>query len=192
MTALLERPTIEKPAVAKQYTTDDFEALLEIDDENHELIDGEWIEMSGASGRHSEVASIIDGSLRMYAKANKLGRVFVNVPIALNAVNEPRPDVAFVAAGKIPDDFEGPVPAVPDLVVEVNSPSDTTKSIHEKLVMYRASRVPLIWLVFLLDRYVLVHRLDNPNVQLLNLNDELDGEDVLPGFKLKVSTIFEL
>ncbi len=189
MTAVIERPTIEDVA-ARRYTAEDFETLPD-DGKEYELIDGELVEMKGASGRHSEVISVIDTNLRAHAKTNKLGRVFVNAPVALNDRDEPRPDVLFVAAGKLPDDFEGPILATPDLVVEVNSPSDTTKGIYDKLVKYRAAGVRLIWSVFLLERYVLIYRLGNPKIQLLNLNDELEGEDVIPGFKLKVSTIFE-
>ena len=162
MTALIERPTTEDIA-ARKYTAEDFETLPD-DGKEYELIDGELIEMKGASGRHSEVITTLATELKNFVKTNKTGRVFTNGPVALSDKDEPRPDVLFVAAGKLPDDFEGPILAIPDLVVEVNSPSDTTKGIHDKLVKYRAAGVRLIWSVFLLERYVLIYHLGKPKI----------------------------
>ncbi len=189
MTAVIERPTIED-VVAKKYTVADTQAPAPVGD-NYELINGVWIEMPGQSGIHSRIITKLARYIDTYASVGKLGQTFSQGPVALTTNNEPRPDVSFVAAGKLPDYFSGPISVLPDLVIEVNSPSDTTEGIHDKLIMYREAGVPLIWSVFMLDKYVLVHRLNDLNIQLLNLNDELNGEDVIPGFKLKVSTIFE-
>ncbi len=188
MTALIERPIIED-ATIKLHSLDKSE-VLPVDD-NYELINGGLIEMPGASGKHGRVVTILSRYLDTHTTDNQLGKIFSNARVALSIGNEPIPDLTFVVAGRLPNEFRGAIPAIPDLVVEVNSPTDTTEGIHDKLVMYREAGVRLVWSVFLLDEYILIHRLKSPKIQLLNLDDELDGEDVIPGFKLKVSTIFE-
>jgi len=147
--------------------------------------------MPGASGKHGRIVTILSRYLDTYTTDHQLGKIFSNARVTLSIGNEPIPDLTFVTAGRLPNEFRGAIPTIPDLVVEVNSPTDTTEGIHDKLVMYREAGVRLVWSVFLLDEYILVHRLNKPKIQLLNLDDELDGEDIIPGFKLKISTIFE-
>jgi hypothetical protein len=42
-----------------------------------------------------------------------------------------------------------------------------------------------------LDKFVAVYRQIEPQRTLLDLNDKLDGCDILPGFELKVSALFD-
>jgi len=85
------------------------------------------------------------------------GRIFTNGPFLLakdeTFIPEPsygntkgkgkrkgnylKPDVAFVKAGRVPNRFAGAIPAVPDLVAEINSPSDDGEHIREKIEIYK-------------------------------------------------------
>jgi Uma2 family endonuclease len=102
------------------------------------------------------------------------------------------PDVAFLKwerlpGGEVPEwNFEGH----PDLAVEVRSPTDPDLNVGEKVRLYREAGVPLLWWVYPDERAVEVYRL-GVLVATLYEGDVLDGEDVLPGFALPVSEIFE-
>ncbi len=81
------------------------------------------------------------------------------------------------------------VPIRPDLAVEVISPSDGPGDIAAKMEHYRRAGVPLVWWVQPKTRTVTVYR-DGQKAGELGEGDELDGGDVLPGFRLAVAEIF--
>ena len=82
------------------------------------------------------------------------------------------------------------VDGVPALVVEILSPSDKLLEIDEMITAYQAAGVPLVWVVDPRDRTVTIyHRGDEPT--LVNATQELDGDNVLPGFRVPVARLFE-
>jgi Uma2 family endonuclease len=187
----------------KLYTVEEF-LNLEWDDadaNDYELIEGRIVARpkSGVSGEHGEIVGTISHYLKAYGDVNigqqKLGRIYSGASSNFGQPeggNYAEPDVSFVLAGRTPPKFSGPIPVVPDLIVEVWSPSDTTEKIHEKIRAYQKLGVRLTWSVYMLEKFVAVYRLDEQPIRtLLDLNEELDGEAVLPGFKLKVSEIFK-
>ena len=78
---------------------------------------------------------------------------------------------------------------MPDLVVEVLSPSDTPAEVEEKVRIYLAVGVPLVLLVDPRRRTVRVRKPDGTD-RLLTEADELTGEEVLPDFRLPVARLF--
>jgi len=171
------------------------------DDDIYELIEGEVVAKpkSGISGKHGKVASKIDYYLQAHAgegAAEKgLGEVYVGASTNLGqpeGSNYFVPDVCFVLEGRTPEDFPGAIPVAPDLVVEVNSPSDTEENIDSKIQAYLRAGVRLIWSVSPIRKFVIIYRASEPeNPSFCNINGELDGGDVLPGFKLAVSKLFK-
>ena len=91
-----------------------------------------------------------------------------------------------VALAGIPRGF---FPGAPDLVIEVLSPSDTHGYVQEKMSRYFAAGARLAWAVNPALRHVLVYRTPEPD-RLLRVTDTLDGEDVLPGFRLPLAELF--
>ena len=81
------------------------------------------------------------------------------------------------------------VDGLPLLVVEIISASDKPGQIARKIDTYTEAGVPLLWLVDPFDRHVVVYRRGHPPV-FLTANDELDGYDVLPGFRVKIARLF--
>jgi Uma2 family endonuclease len=101
-----------------------------------------------------------------------------------------RPDIAFVAADRaatIPP--QGHVRIAPDLAIEVISPTNTINVFEEKLSDYRSADVKLVWEVNPTLRYVRIHR-PNRTTLLLEEDEILSGEGVLPGFSVKVAELF--
>ncbi len=182
----------------KLYTVEEFLNLdLPDDDANeYELIEGRLVAKpkGGVSGPHGRVVFRLSGKIDSFLETNPIGEGFAGASTNLGQTqgrNYVEPDVCFVAAGRILSDFSGSIPVAPDLVVEVWSPSDTTQKIHDKIIEYQAAGVRLIWSIYLLDKFIVIIRLNDPDIRFLNISGELDGEDVLPGFKLAVSKLFE-
>ena len=173
------------------------EDLFEIPDDEYQrdLIRGELLIMSPTGGRHGEVTSEIASVLRNFIKPRSLGRVYSNdagFVLARNPDSMLGPDVAFVAADRLPPEDErfGLLALAPDLVVEVVSPSDRMSVVMAKVTTYLDAGVRMVVVVEPRRRTMTVY-LPGGNASLLREDDMLDGGDVLPGFRVRVGDLFE-
>ena len=101
------------------------------------------------------------------------------------------PDIAFTSAERLPLDvrIDGYAEIAPDLVVEIRSPSDGRREMHDKARMWLSHGVRLVWVVHPDTRTVEVHRPDQA-VSTLAAVDTLDGGAVLPGFACALDDVF--
>ena len=101
------------------------------------------------------------------------------------------PDIAFFPAGKMPLSarITGYAEVAPDLVVEVASPSDSRREVHDKAHMWLHHGVRLVWVVQPETRSIDVYR-PGDAIATLGEQDALDGLDVLPGFSCEVGAVF--
>ena len=157
----------------------------------YELVDGEIV-MSPAGMRHSAVAAKILGAIFVFLQDHPIGEVYASdVGIILPDGNVRSPDVTFVSRAKLPN---GQSPEtygalVPDLVVEVLSPSDSMRFVGEKIGEYFENGVPLVWLVDPRLKKVTVYRSLLETEQLMT-TDILTAEPVLPGFSCPIAAFF--
>ena len=160
-----------------------------------ELIRGVLHENVSVGRIHARLAIRIGGELDRYARQHRLGQVGGSdggVFIERNPDTVREPDVYFVSAGRLPleDQSDGYLEVIPELVAEFASPSDTEQDIREKITMWLNLGVSMALEVRPASRSILVHR---PGVTAVTLtgDDALDGGDVLPGFTLPLSEIFD-
>ena len=182
-------------ATTKRYTIEDLETLP---DDGHvwELIDGELVRREAVGGRHGAMGSRIDRRIGNFVEERGLGEVFVAETIYAFQRDPDRglkPDVSFVRADRLPEggEFDKPLKIVPDLVVEVFSPNDRIGALEEKLETYQRFGVPLIWVFWPRRRMISVYAAGQP-VRELREGEELDGGDVLPGFRVAVADLFRV
>ena len=179
-------------ATTKLYTADDLWEMTT--DEPWELWEGELRKVPGAGGDASWFAGVIFSLLLPFVRSSKLGMLTGadgTYIVARDPYTALVPDVAFVRWDRLPDGTRPKkyVPVAPDLVVEVRSPTDRPGAIAEKRALYRRAGVPLIWWVDPERRTVAVYR-HGELVAELGDGEVLDGEDILPGFRLAVAEIF--
>ena len=160
-----------------------------------ELIRGVLCETMPTGHRHGKIVVNLVTELRVFVKPRRLGTLVASdsgVWLERDPDTVREPDIAFTSAEKIPLDAEitGYAEVVPDLVVEVASPSDSRREVYDKALMWLGHGVRLVWVVHPDTRTVDVHRADGPIVTL-NEGDSLDGLDVLPGFACAVSAVFD-
>ncbi|MGH2558775.1 MAG: Uma2 family endonuclease [Thermomicrobiales bacterium] len=179
-------------ATTKLYTAEDLWQMP--GDEPWELWEGELHKVPSAGGEASALASWIGTLILLFVRPRRLGMVTgADGTYILN--NDPYtvlvPDVAFVRWERLPDGVPPKryIPVPPDLAVEVRSPSDRSGEIAQKLALYQRAGVPLVWWVDPAPCTVTVHRLGQPATEL-HEGVELNGDDVLPGFRLPVAEIF--
>jgi Uma2 family endonuclease len=180
--------------MAKKTLMTAYDLFFMPDDGNrHELVKGELRTMPPAGGLHGSISSRLDHRLRTHAEAHGLGEVFgaeTGFYLARNPDVVRAPDVAFVAAGRFPG---GRLPVgfpelAPDLVAEVVS-TQSTQDVKEKVQEWLEAGVRLVWALHASSRTVRAYR---PGIEfcVLSADDELDGEDVLPGFRCRVGDLF--
>lgn len=172
-------------------TEDDLLATPQ-DGHKYELVDGA-IDVSPAGSRHGKVALRLGARLLGFVEEHRLGHVFdSSTGFRLPGGNVRSPDVSFVASGRfenerVPDDFSD-VP--PDLAVEVLSPKDRPRQVLDKIGEYLQAGVSLVWVVDPKRERGAVYR-SLTDVRELGLDDELDGGEVIPGFRCSLRAILE-
>jgi Uma2 family endonuclease len=80
-------------------------------------------------------------------------------------------------------------PICPDFMIELRSPSDTLKSLQEKMQEYISNGILLGWLINPQNHQVEIYRLGRKK-QVLDFPQTLSGEDVLPNFVLNLQSIW--
>ena len=160
------------------------------DGQKYELVDGE-IRVSPAGDRHSAVAVHLVSLLFAFVKQHRLGHVLgADAGFRLPSGNVRSPDASFVASGRFPDDTPpdhfGNL--APDLAVEVLSPGDGPRQVLDKIGEYLEAGVRLVWVIDPRGRRAVAYR-SLSEVRELGLDDTLDGEDVLPGFRCPLRDI---
>ena len=173
-------------------TAEDLESMPD-DGHRYELVRGELIRMAPTNFEHLEVSGNLIGEVRDFVKKNRLGVVGGEGGFIL--AREPDtvrgPDMVFVRADRVPKGRARRhfVELAPDLVAEVRSPSDTLADLMAKADEYLAAGTRLVWIFDPIPRRVYVRTPDGRR-RVLEIGDDLDGEDVLPGFKLPLTEIF--
>jgi len=175
----------------KSWTDAELMALPK-DGYKRELLQGEII-MSPAGSEHGHISFLIAAAIDRHATPLGLGVVFdSSTGFRLTPDDLLSPDAAFVSKARLTGMKRLPrgfFPGAPDLVVEVLSPSDTPGRSHEKLTLYFAQGVRLAWVINPAERNALVYRTPEAD-RLLRVTDTLEGEDVLPGFRLPLAELF--
>ena len=145
---------------------------------------------------HGELVVNVGFLLGAFVKPRRLGVLFGSdsgVWLERDPDTVREPDIGFVSRDKAPYGVRvtGYSEEVPDLVVEVVSPSDSAREANERALMWKGFDVRLVWMLFPDTRTVDVYGEDG-SVTTLGEGDVLDGGDVLPGFSCSVSAIFEI
>jgi Uma2 family endonuclease len=158
--------------------------------EGFELIDGELVEMPEMSEEATVVSGNLFGYIWEHCRSTNQGRAYTGEVIFHcfpgQKPSARKPDVAFIRRERLSErPSRGDLAIAPDLAVEVVSPNDKVEYLDRKIEQYLSVGVRLIWVVNPDTRTVLIYRLDG-SVARLRADQELTGEDVLPGFRCRV------
>ncbi len=156
----------------------------------HELIKGELLTMPLPQTEHMRVSANLTIILGQYVKTNQLGSVFVEGGYHLESDPDTvlGPDVSFVSKDR---DVRpgGYFPGPPNLAIEVLSPGDRRGRVEQKLSLWLEFGTKSVWHVNPRRRTVEIISSTGKR-QLFHETDEL-VDDTVPGFRVKVSEIFE-
>ena len=175
----------------KLMTADEFSCLPD-DGMRHELVRGEVTTSPPPGPGHGEPVLEIAFVLGGFIREHRLGHMYASETgfwIESDPDTVRAPDFAFVSfdrlPGRSPDRYaEG---LIPDLVVEVVSPSQSAREVREKMENWIRTGVRLGILARPRNRSIDVYT-PSSETRTLTADDVLEGGDVLPGFTCQSAT----
>lgn len=172
------------------------EELLRMPDDGlrRELVRGEVRTMLPAGRRHGKVAMRIGSRLEQFVEQHGLGEVYAaetGFKLASDPDTVRAPDVSFLRQEQVEEtgDVIGYSPGAPDLAVEVLSPDDRFTEVEEKVFEWLYTGTRMVVVVNPDKRTATVYR-SRTEITVLTEEDELDGAEVVPGWRLPVREIF--
>lgn len=174
------------PVVHPRTTADAFDALLGVIGPRHELIEGEVVVVVPDGVAAARASARLARALEAWvAGPDGRGEVLVDCFVRLDDGNQLGPDVAWYA--EAPVETSGAVRSrVPDVVVEVLSPSTRGNDLGVKADVYRRAGVAEYWVVDPEAGTAALARFADGEASLVEV-DELRSLR-LPGFAHRVGT----
>ena len=158
----------------------------------YELVAGEVVEMAPANDEHGSTSVNVAYAFKGYSRQLGVGQARVETGYTLHTDPDTvrGPDVSFVFQPRVEGRGSGFPVGAPDIAVEVVSPSDTAAEVARKVAEYLAAGSQRVWVVYPSLRQVFIHRADG-SVLSFGGDDLITDEEILPGFSLPLSEIFE-
>jgi Uma2 family endonuclease len=131
-----------------QWTYDDW-LLLPDDGTRYEIIDGELFMTPPPSVAHQTTSGNLHFAMQRFVRERNLGRVLA-APLGVHLPGQPvpfQPDIVYVAEHQQAIISAQYIEGVPDLLVEILSPSNWPYDRKEKFRVYQEASVPELWLV---------------------------------------------
>jgi Uma2 family endonuclease len=165
-----------------------------------ELYQGRVIRKPGPRIEHGDIQSQLISLLNAFLQSKGMGRVtgtgcyILKLPDGSESIL--CPDISYMLplrkanAKRRRSYYE----ATPDFVIKIASPpNDTHPQVQQKIGVFLAAGVSLVWVVWPNTRTVEIWRPTVPQQpsSVLHTNDTLDGQEIIPGFTCPVSAIFD-
>ena len=166
-------------------------------DINHyELLSRHIVMTPPAGFPHAPIEVRIGAALLQHASRYRLGLVNgSSACFELPSGDTVEPDVSFISAGRL---AAGPRPEmgkfyriVPDLVVEIVSPTTARRDMKEKKLIYEKNGIPEYWIVHPGSRHVRILRLTGgKHSKPVHVVHGVVESSVLPGLEIPLASIF--
>jgi Uma2 family endonuclease len=171
-----------------------WEAFEQLPDDgmHREVLEGELITLPPPEWCHNSIALRIYSALHaIQDQTGFIARHEDGYRLTENPVTWIQPDVSFVSAARAEAaERQRFAFGAPELAVEIISPSESPAKVERKLKLLFAHGCQAVWVVYPKRKKVAVHR-PNGAVVTLGLGDSLTLPELLPGWELPVSKLFD-
>jgi Uma2 family endonuclease len=161
----------------------------------YEFIDGQPVPVMPASPIHGRLLRKVLYALETHLREHGLaGEVFPDAGFVLGLRRDRErmrgPDVSYVSQEKLEahPDPERLFRCVPDLAVEIDLTSARKPGGQQRILDYLEAGVRLVWTIDPRTKTAMTYRPDG-SARIVRTDEALDGEDVLPGFRLSISEL---
>lgn len=185
MTAVLNK----KITVQEYLSREDFEEGF-----YYELIEGSIVKKSAPSPAHQNASVNLVVALSAFVRQHQSGKIFAApLDVFFDEFNALEPDIIFIAKDRLSIITENGIEGVPDLVVEILSPSTAKNDRGDKMKVYRRTGVREYWIVdprsLTLEVYVL--RDGEFELDAFAAESGMVESQVLSGLNINVADIFD-
>lgn len=157
----------------------EFSKMLFDDDDNYyyELINGEMIRKSAPTPMHQRISRKVMIILDRFINEKKIGEIFQSpVDVYLDEYNKPQPDLVFISVSKKAIITNDGIIGVPDLIIEIISPTSVIRDRVEKKNLYERMGVKEFWLIDPQYEEIEIYTLQNNRYELLSAATTLEGD----------------
>jgi len=177
----------------KKFTYQDYKNLDVEDNFWYELLNGELVKKSSPSPLHQRVSRNLLVALNTFIVGKKLGEVFYSpIDVFLDDYNVPQPDLVFVSDARKEIISDDGILGIPDMVIEIISPSSFKRDRVDKMKLYKKHQIPEFWLIDPNNTSVEIYTFQENDYDVFSLAVQSGTvqSKVLPEFTLEVSTLF--
>src|SRR5579864_7982574 len=179
-----ESGRIVSMAIAAGITIEEFEQLPDALAHNHELVDGELVDVSGNTLFHNRLRDRLVRLLGPLVEESKLGMIVSEQEFDFN-INAHGPDVSFIRATKahLIDGKRRVQLFVPDLAIEIVSENDRFQPLMKKSARYRECGTKEVWV---LDQEMRRAYVESADRLVILKDDQMFESKLIPGFSIRL------
>ena len=179
----------------KKITVEDFLKMeFEGEDAYYELINGHIVKKSSPTPLHQEISQNLNILMDGFVRKKQLDKVYVTpTDVFLNKHSHVIPDILFIKKENLQIvDYKNGILGVPDLIVEIISPSSVLIDREDKKLVYENAGVKEYWLID--PRYRTIEIYENKNGRFKVVSSAVDEGKVqsvlLEGFEAEIKELF--
>lgn len=184
------------PSLILSISHEDFVQLAQInrDLQLERTAKGELIVMPPTGSETGNLNLDIAGQIWLWNRQNQLGIAFdSSTGFHLPNGADRSPDASWIRQERwdllTQEEREIFAPICPDFVLELRSKNDALDKLRAKMIEYIENGASLGWLIDRKNKTVEIYR-QNQDVELLNHPVKLSGADILPGFMLDLTEVW--
>lgn len=178
--------------------------MREANDKPFEMINGDIVYIMPTATLHTRILKAVLFAIEMFARQHQLGEAFPEMTYIIpekydkNWVKGSRvPDVMFYTQNRLDEYFRlnpdwqlTPMLIVPDLIVEILSPSDRFSDVDAKVNFDLSNGVKTVWLIdpTLCKAWIYTPESNSPTV--IGAEGILSIESLLPNFQLELAQLW--
>ena len=180
--------------VAQRMTADEYLAMP-FDERRTQLVEGEVIVQEPRPLHQFVLTDLVQSLTNWTTTEPRRGRVTLPLDVKIDERNVFGPDLLWYAKGRVPERHGRRPSPLPNLAVEVRSPSTWRYDIGAKKSAYERAGLSELWLVDTAASEVLIFRRSSPRAPAFDVSLELAAGDELtspqlPGFSLALASLF--
>jgi Uma2 family endonuclease len=181
--------TIVRMALGAGITIEEFELLPDALALNHELVDGELVDVSGNTAGHNFLRDLLVVRLTLAIEGKALGIIISEQEYDFDG-NAHGPDVTFIGAAKLHlfDRTRRVQLFVPDLAIEIVSENDKFKPLMEKAARYRKCGTKEVWVLSPETRQAFVQSEER---QVILGDNHVFESKLIPDFGIGLAELFD-
>ena len=157
----------------------------------YQLINGELVQMAGATFEHQTFLLEISAELLTQTRTLDIGTIVIApYDVHVNLFNTYQPDLLFVSSVRQPILEPRGITGAPDVVVEILSDSTRRRDLNEKMPVYLNVGVVEVWVVDLDARTLSIYAGDAATPSAVFTSDDTLTSSAMPGVSIHLAPIF--